>query len=78
MDDDDAKHILLSIRRSVLEHYPFKNTGPDRFVDARYAMTFGLIAGLCTEGLQAVAQDRPIRIRAALSATFNPSDLPPE
>jgi len=57
MDNDDAKHVLLSVRRMVLEDYPYP---PGTAPDARYCLAFGMIAGMCTEGLQAVAQDRPM------------------
>jgi len=55
MDNDDAKHVLLNVRRAVLEGYPFPAGST---VDMRYAMAFGLIAGLCTEAVQAVQQGR--------------------
>jgi hypothetical protein len=63
VDDDDAKHILLNIRRMVSECYPFKDTDT---IDPRYAMAFGLIVGICTEALQAKQQNRPMRIETAL------------
>lgn len=55
MDNDDAKHVLLNVRRMVTAGYPFPK-GSD--VHPIYAMAFGLIAGLCTEALQAAAQGR--------------------
>lgn len=54
-DNDDARVILLNIRRMALELYPFPKGST---VDARYAMAFGLIAGLCTEAVHAVNQNR--------------------
>jgi len=55
VDDDDAKHVLLTVRRMVLEGYPY----PDGCtLDPRYAMAFGLISGLATEAIQAVQQGR--------------------
>jgi hypothetical protein len=59
MDNDDAKHMLLDIRRRVWGHTPF--TDKDT-VDPRYAMAFGLIGGMCTEAIQAVQQNRPLRL----------------
>lgn len=59
MDNKDAKHLLLQVRRMCLEPYPFKE---DDDVDTRYCLALGLIAGTCTEALQAVAQDRPMRL----------------
>jgi hypothetical protein len=57
MDNDDAKHVLLTVRRMVLEGYPYpKGTT----LDDRYALAFGLIAGMCTEAIQAVSQNRPV------------------
>jgi len=56
MDNDDAKAMLLNIRRLCLEHYPFK---PGDEIHPTYCAGFGFIAGLCTEALQAVAQGRP-------------------
>jgi hypothetical protein len=55
MDNEDAKHVLLSVRRMVLAGYPFP-TGST--IDPRYAMAFGLIAGICTEAIQAIQQGR--------------------
>jgi len=60
MDDDDAKHILLNMRRTILDHYPIPEGS---VVDARYAMAFGLILGICTECIQAVQQDRAMNVR---------------
>ena len=54
-DNDDARVILLNIRRMALELYPFPEGCR---VDPVYAMAFGLIAGLCTEAIQAVNQNR--------------------
>ena len=62
MDDDDAKHLLLDFRRRVLDVYPFKEGDT---VDPRYAMAFGLIAGVCTEAIQAKQQGRPLSLRIA-------------
>lgn len=62
MDNDDAKALLLNIRRECLEHYPFT---PGDTVDLRYCSAFGFIAGIITEALQAKAQDRPMRINLA-------------
>jgi hypothetical protein len=62
MDNDDAKHLLLDIRRRVTEHHPF--TDKNR-IDSRYAMAFGLIIGICTEAVQAVQQNRPIQLKLA-------------
>ena len=59
MDNEDAKHILLSVRRMVLDDYPFP---PGSKLDDRYAMAFGLIAGVCTEAIQAIQQERPMRV----------------
>jgi len=55
MDNDDAKHLLLQIRRMCLEHYPYK---PGDEVHLTYCSAFGFIAGLASEALQAVAQGR--------------------
>jgi len=60
MDDDDAKHVLLTVRRMVLEGYPNPPVGAA--CDPRYAMAFGMIAGICTEALLAVAQNRPMKV----------------
>jgi hypothetical protein len=60
LDDDDCRHMLLSIRRSLLEHYPFTEANSEA-IDARYAMAFGLIAGICTEAIQAIQQGRKAR-----------------
>jgi len=60
MDDDDAKHILLNMRRTILDHYPLPENS---LVDARYAMAFGLILGICTEAIQAIQQDRAMNVR---------------
>jgi hypothetical protein len=62
MDNDDAKHVILSVRRMVLEGYPYPAGST---LDDRYAMAFGLIAGLCTETIQAIQQNRPIRLNFA-------------
>jgi len=59
MDNDDAKRTLLEIRSVVARIYPF---GDDDTVDARYAMAFGLIAGIATEALMAVRSNRPMKI----------------
>jgi len=56
MDNDDAKALLLNIRRLCLEHYPFK---PGDEIHLTYCAAFGFIAGLATDALQAVAQGRP-------------------
>ena len=58
MDNDDAKAVLLQIRRMVLDPYPLQ---PADTVDLRYAMAFGLIGGIATEAVQAVSQKRPAR-----------------
>jgi hypothetical protein len=55
IDNFDCKQILLTIRRMALEPYPFPI---DSTVDDRYAMALGLIAGICTEAVQAVQRDR--------------------
>lgn len=62
MDNEDAKHVLLSVRRMVLEGHPYP---PGTILDDRYAMAFGLIAGVCTEAIQAVQQNRPMRLNLA-------------
>jgi hypothetical protein len=64
LDDDDAKHVLLNIRRMVTGAYPFYQEIDT--IDARYAKAFGLIFNLCTEALQAKQQNRPMRIETAL------------
>jgi len=61
MDDNDAKHVLLTVRRMMLTDYPYPAT-----VDLRYAMAFALIAGIATEAIQAVQQGRPINIETCL------------
>ena len=61
MDDDDAKHVFLSIRRMVTkDYYPFKDTDT---IDPRYAMAFGMIAGICDEAILAKQQSRPMRVK---------------
>jgi hypothetical protein len=64
VDDDDAKHIFLSIRRMVTKSYPFYQEIDT--IDPRYAMAFGLIFNLCTEAIQAKQQNRPMRIETML------------
>lgn len=54
-DDDDVKHVLLQIRRLALGFYPFKE---GEVVDRRYAAALGLIAGIATEAVKAVQQNR--------------------
>jgi hypothetical protein len=46
----------------VLEGHPYP---PGTILDDRYAMAFGLIAGVCTEAIQAVQQNRPMRLNLA-------------
>lgn len=55
MDNDDAKHTLLTVRRMVEKGYPYP---PGSDLDPRYAMAFGLITGIVIEAIQAVQQDR--------------------
>lgn len=60
MDDADAKVLLLNIRRMALEHYRFPE---GTVIDPRYEMALGLIAGACTEAIQAVQQNRKARFQ---------------
>ena len=55
IDNDDMRHILLSIWRMAREPYPFPEGSA---IDPRYAMALGLIMGICVEAVQAVQQDR--------------------
>lgn len=55
-DDKDAIVQLHQIRWTALKNYPYP---PGVEVDDRYALAFGIIAGICTEALDAVKEDRP-------------------
>jgi hypothetical protein len=57
VDDEDAKHTLLQIRRTVTEYLK-----DGVVVDARYATAFKVIARLATEALLAKQQNRPMRV----------------
>jgi len=60
MDNDDAKRVLLEMRRIVAGIYPLKEGD---IVDSRYAMALGMIAGVAVEAIHAVQQDRPMNIK---------------
>lgn len=55
-DNDDTKAMLLRIRRDCTEDYPWSESDP--VIDSRYCMALGLIAGIITEAIQSVQQDR--------------------
>jgi hypothetical protein len=57
VDDEDAKHSLLNIRRMVTEY--LKSGDP---IDARYMTAFEAIARITTEALLAKQQNRPMRV----------------
>jgi len=59
VDDDDAKHILLNIRRTLMNEYPLINDA-GRSIDLRYVQGIGHIVNICIEVLQAVQQDRKV------------------
>jgi hypothetical protein len=59
VDDDDAKHVFLNIRRMVSECYPLYQENEN--IDPRYAKAFGMIFSICTEAVQAKLQNRPMR-----------------
>lgn len=54
-DNDDAKRLMLEIGRLAVKDYPFPQGST---IDARYAVALGLIAGICSEAIHAVQQNR--------------------
>jgi hypothetical protein len=59
MNNDEVRALLRESRDRLRSAYPFPE-GSD--VDARLAMTIGLVLGLIFEGLAAEAEGRPIQI----------------
>lgn len=59
-DNPHCRWLLTSIREAATNPYD-KWDG----VDNRYAFALGMIAGICTEAMQAVDEDRPVRVELA-------------
>ena len=59
MTNDEVRALLRDCRDRLTSAYPFPE-GSD--VDARLAMTIGLVLGLIYEGLAAEREGRPMKI----------------
>jgi len=59
MTNDEVRALLERLRSDALSPYPFPDGSE---IDPRYAMALGLIGGIATDALAAVAEDRPLRI----------------
>jgi hypothetical protein len=59
MTNEEVRALLRDCRERMISAYPFPE-GSD--VDARLAMTLGLVLGVICEGLAAEREGRPMRI----------------
>jgi hypothetical protein len=59
MTNEQAKSLLLGVRLALMSAYPFAR---DSTVDCRYALTMGFAMGVISEGLNAVHEDRRVRV----------------
>lgn len=57
-DNADVERTLLHIRRLALGHYPVTFIEGDPPIDLGYCAALGLIAGIASEALLAVRQNR--------------------
>jgi hypothetical protein len=62
MNNDEVRTLLRECRERLKSTYPFPE-GSD--VDARLAMTIGLVLGVIYEGLAAEREGRPMQINLA-------------
>lgn len=59
MNNNEVRYLLEAIFASAVRPYPFPKGSE---VDPRYAMALGFVAGAASEGLHAVAENRPMRL----------------
>lgn len=59
MTNAETKKLFYGIRGLLRQHYPLPENSD---IDVRFAMTIGLIWGAIDEALEAVEQDRPLKI----------------